>query len=55
MIVNRKGKGRVNKGGGYIKNSNRHQEAKFEGGSRFELLENEENEKKVNYYPRYPL
>lgn len=52
MIVNRKGKGSVNKGGGYIKNSNRHQKPIFEGGSRFELLENEENEKKVNYYPR---
>ena len=47
MIVSRKGRGRVNNGGGYNKFSNRHQDTKFEGGSRFEVLEKEDNEDRV--------
>ena len=52
MIVGRKGRGRVCKGGGYTKNFNRFRDGKSEGGSRFEVLENEETEEREIILPR---
>ncbi|KAK9215478.1 hypothetical protein WN944_007483 [Citrus x changshan-huyou] len=52
MIASRKGRGRVSKGGGYTKNSNRFRDGKSEGGSRFEVLENEETEEREIILPR---
>ena len=52
MIVSRKGRGRVNNGGGYNNFSTRHRDAKFDGGSRFEVLEKDNDEDIIFAHPR---
>ena len=52
MIVSRKERGRVSKGGGYTKNFSRFRDGKSKGGSRFEVLEKEETEEREITLPR---